>query len=72
MISVRSLQRSEGDVSDPISNIFLITRQVDLAMSVCPFLRKLVSENLIPNTGNIKVGTTRIGQLYPIAAKYVF
>jgi len=38
MISVRSLQRSEGDVSDP--NIFLIsmTRRVDLA--VCPSLHR--------------------------------
>jgi len=39
MISVRSFQRSEGDVSDPIKYICIflisITRRVDLAMSVC-------------------------------------
>jgi len=41
MISVRSLQRSKGDVSDPLNTpyiyIFLIsiTRRVDLSMSVC-------------------------------------
>jgi len=37
MITVRSLQRSEGNVSDKVY-IFLIsiTRRVNLAMSVCP------------------------------------
>jgi len=52
MISVRSLQRSEGSVSDPINKIYIflicMTRRVDLAISVCPsvrpFLRKLVSQ----------------------------
>jgi len=45
MISVRSLQRSEGDF-DPIKYIFLITisSRVDLAMSNRPFLRKQVSQ----------------------------
>jgi len=37
------LQRSEGDVSDPIKYIYS-TSLVDLAVSVCPFLRKLVSQ----------------------------
>jgi len=37
-ILVRSLQRSEGDVSFSMVYIFLIsmTRRVDLAMFVCP------------------------------------
>jgi len=38
LISVRSLQRSEGDVSDPIKYKYILTsmtRRVDLAMSVC-------------------------------------
>jgi len=41
MISVRSLQRSEGDVSDPIKYLFLIriSSRVDLAMSFCPSVR---------------------------------
>jgi len=45
MISVRSLQSSEGDdegvVSDPIKYIYLIniTRRVDLAMPVCLYDR---------------------------------
>jgi len=45
MIAVGSLQGSEGDVSDLVKYIYFligITRLVDLAMSVCPFLRKLV------------------------------
>jgi len=58
MISVRSLQRSEGNVSDPMKYIciflIIVTRRVDLAMSVWPsvrlyvrpFLRKLVSQFL--------------------------
>jgi len=46
MISVRSLRRSEGDVSEKKEYIFLIwiTRRVDLATSVCPIVRKLVSQ----------------------------
>jgi len=71
MISVRSLQRRERDVS--------ITRRVDLAMSVCPFdstqtslsVLKLsgwnFSKSLISFAGSILVGTSRIGQLNRIA-----
>jgi len=40
MISVRSLQRSEGDVSDPIS-IYILDQH---HWTVRPILRKLVSQ----------------------------
>jgi len=53
MISVRRLQRSEGEVSDVYLFLITITRQVDLAISLCPsvrpfrpFLGKLVSQFL--------------------------
>jgi len=75
MISVRSLQRSEEDFSDLIKYIYL-----DLAMSICPFLRKHVSQfkgycdATFPKVffsiaGSIFVETSRIGQLNPVASK---
>jgi len=81
MISVRSLQRSEGDVSDPIKYMFLIsiTRRDDLAMSVCPSVSTQTSlsalklsdwnfpKSLLSFAGSIYVGISWIGQLYLIA-----
>jgi len=80
LISVRSLQRSEGFRPHEVY-IFLIsmTRRVDLAMSVCPSVSTQTSlsvlklsgwnfpKSLISFAGSIKVGTSRIGQLYLIA-----
>jgi len=48
MISVSSVQRSQVEVSGPIKYMYIflisITRRIDQAMSVCSFLRKLVSQ----------------------------
>jgi len=44
-ITERSLQDSEGDLSDPS-----ITRRVDLAKTVCPFLSKQTSLSVLTLT----------------------
>jgi len=52
MISVISLQRSEGDVFDPIKYIYIsITRRVDLAMSVCPSVSTQTSLSVLKLSG---------------------
>jgi len=50
-ILVRSLQRSEGDVSDPIKYTYIllisIPRRIDLAMSVCPSVSTQTSTSVL-------------------------
>jgi len=44
MILVRSLQRSEGDVSDPIKYIYSTSRSSHIRLSVCPSVSTKTSQ----------------------------